>query len=155
MLYTIGHKEKYEQYFKEQDQPQKLGKTEDYSGGSVWATYKEALDNCPKDYSIYLVDTDESNMENNCLIKTSNLLRFEVISNKMLVFLSKQKCRKLFESGETVYAEVFTFYMYDNGRINGTCSEGTCDLDYNNFDEWWNHYYLDAEDWELSWNPLI
>jgi len=58
MIYTIGHIESYEQYFKEQGIPKKKGRTKDYPGGSVWRTAKEAQNNCPVDYSVYGILAD-------------------------------------------------------------------------------------------------
>lgn len=84
MIYTIGHTESYLRYFAEQyPQPvQKLGKTNDYPGGSVWETYKEARANCPKDHSVFGVladwekDTEINESENyRNLIKTSDLAK--------------------------------------------------------------------------------
>jgi hypothetical protein len=42
MIYTIGLKSSYEKYISEQGVPKKLGRREDYCGGSVWRTYEEA-----------------------------------------------------------------------------------------------------------------
>jgi len=58
MIYTIGHTESYEKYFKEQEVPRKLGKAKDYIGGSVWETFEEAKQNCPVNYSVYGVKAD-------------------------------------------------------------------------------------------------
>ena len=49
MIYTIGHRDSYEQYFDERKKtgrsPKKVGKTKNYPGGSVWKTFEEALKN--------------------------------------------------------------------------------------------------------------
>lgn len=81
MIYTIGHTSSYEIYFKEQGVPKKLGRTEDYQGGSVWKTRKEAEDYCPENYSVYGVDADwekdtapSENGNWHDLLKTSRLI---------------------------------------------------------------------------------
>ena len=53
MIYTIGHTESYHRYFEEQGTPSKKGRTEDYSGGSVWKTIEDAEKHCPKGYSVF------------------------------------------------------------------------------------------------------
>jgi len=53
MIYTVGLTEAYEQCFKEQDKPQKLGRTKDYPGGSVWLTKEEAERHCTPEFSVY------------------------------------------------------------------------------------------------------
>lgn len=58
MIYTCGHRESYERYFLEQGTPQKLGRTADYRGGSVWQTREEAEQYCSEDYAIYGVIAD-------------------------------------------------------------------------------------------------
>jgi hypothetical protein len=58
MIYTIGHRESYTRYFQEQERPLKLGRTYDYSGGSVWKTEEEARENCPDVYEVYGVMAD-------------------------------------------------------------------------------------------------
>lgn len=58
MIFTIGHKESYDQYFQEQSNPQKLGRTEDYTGGSVWLTIEEALRHCSEEHAVYGVLAD-------------------------------------------------------------------------------------------------
>lgn len=92
MIYTIGHTENYERYFKEQGTPQKLGKTDDYfseeypdgkyPGGSVWKTREEAQKGCHPDYSVYGVDADwDTQTYNNpgesfhSLLVTANLIK--------------------------------------------------------------------------------
>lgn len=48
MLYTIGCTKNYEKFFVQQGCPKKLGKCflagKEYEGGSVWMTYKDAVD---------------------------------------------------------------------------------------------------------------
>lgn len=71
MIYTIGHTESYERYFKEQEAdegyPKKIGRNTEYPGGSVWKTFDNALRHCPNGYSVYGVlanwekDTKPSN----------------------------------------------------------------------------------------------
>lgn len=58
MIYTIGHTWSYSQYFKEQAQPQKKGRTFDYFGGSVWQTPEEAQRHCIEGFSVYGVMAD-------------------------------------------------------------------------------------------------
>jgi hypothetical protein len=60
MIYTVGHKESYEKYFKEDKDPQKLGSEdlEGYIGGSVWLTKDDAKNNCPPEYNVYGVEAD-------------------------------------------------------------------------------------------------
>jgi hypothetical protein len=53
MIYCIGHRESYERYFAEQEQPEKMGRTADYQGGSVWLTLEEALAHCPDGFAVY------------------------------------------------------------------------------------------------------
>lgn len=68
MLYTVGHAESYERYFREQDQPMKLGRCphpdrpyEEYPGGSAYETREEAQAWCPDGYAVYGLATDLSN----------------------------------------------------------------------------------------------
>ena len=80
MIYTLGHTDSYEQYFKEQGTPQKKGKTSDYEGGTVWQYEKDALkyleECCPPGFSIYGVeanwnkDTERSKGELDCLSRS-------------------------------------------------------------------------------------
>jgi len=58
MIYTVGHTASYEQYFQEQTTPKKLGRTDDYPGGSVWMTKEAAQKHCNKEYSVYGVIAD-------------------------------------------------------------------------------------------------
>lgn len=56
MIFTIGHKESYEQYFREFECPKKKGRTSNYVGGSVWRTYSDARSACKRtgeDYDVY------------------------------------------------------------------------------------------------------
>ena len=90
MIFTIGHTESYQRYFKEQDTPMKLGRvnSEDfpnYPGGSVWKTYEEAKNNCPPLYSVYgvLADWEEDTVLNengswNDLLVTSALVDLKI-----------------------------------------------------------------------------
>jgi hypothetical protein len=87
MIYTIGHTDSYEQYFKEYVTPEKLGRTSDYPGGSVWKTPEEAQKSCPNNYSVYGVDadwekdTEASKSENwHDLIKTATLIKLNSIT---------------------------------------------------------------------------
>ena len=82
VIYTIGHTESYELYFEEQEHPEKLGRTKDYPGGSVWLTKEEAEKHCPEGYSVYGVNADwdrdtERNLEENWhdLLVTSLLIK--------------------------------------------------------------------------------
>lgn len=61
MFYTLGHKESYEQYFREQSAPFKMGRKDEYPGGSVWLTKEEAEKHCPSDYAVYGVLADWDN----------------------------------------------------------------------------------------------
>lgn len=60
MIYTIGHTESYRKYVREQSpaKPEKLGRTAEYEGGSVWRTIEEAVANCPEGYSVWGVIAD-------------------------------------------------------------------------------------------------
>lgn len=58
MIFTIGHKSSYEQYFREQGTPQKMGRNDEYPGGSVWKTFGEAKQYCPEGYEVYGVQAD-------------------------------------------------------------------------------------------------
>lgn len=86
MIYTLGHKKNYELYFAEQGTPQKLGRTEDYQGGSVWQHRHEAETECLRHpgYAVYGVladwekDTAKSWSEGATwrdLLTTSNLVK--------------------------------------------------------------------------------
>jgi len=84
MIFTIGKTEYYERYFREQDCPRKLGKTNDYEGGSVWKTREEAQKFCPEGYSVYGVEADwgkdtepNENGDYHNLLVTSPLVRLE------------------------------------------------------------------------------
>lgn len=84
MIFTIGYTESYERYFIEQKQPRKLGRTNDYVGGSVWRTFEEAKLNCPDSYSVYGVlanwetETEPSKDGNwNDLLITSDLVQLD------------------------------------------------------------------------------
>jgi hypothetical protein len=58
MIYTIGFKDGYDFYFKEQGTPTKLGRETDYCGGSVWQSEDEARLNCPANFDVYGVLAD-------------------------------------------------------------------------------------------------
>lgn len=62
MIYTIGKTKLYESYFEMYaDNPeefQKSGRSEGYSGGTVFKTPLEALTACPHGYSVYGVVAD-------------------------------------------------------------------------------------------------
>ncbi len=58
MIFTIGHTESYKQYLSKQEKCMKLGRTENYRGGSVWQTKEEAEKFCPVDYSVYGLKAD-------------------------------------------------------------------------------------------------
>jgi len=62
MLYTLGHTKSYLQYFEEDSQPMKKGRdlSENYPGGSVWKTFKEAEAHAKldPDFSVFGVDAD-------------------------------------------------------------------------------------------------
>lgn len=60
LLFTIGHHESYERYFREQGQPEKLGRRRNlhgsgrfYPGGSVFETFAAAQLACPYGYRPY------------------------------------------------------------------------------------------------------
>jgi hypothetical protein len=68
MLYTLGHRESYEMYFREQEHPQKMGRGphphspgEEYRGGSVFENFGDALAACPPGYFPYGLETDLAN----------------------------------------------------------------------------------------------
>ena len=62
MIFTLGHTESYERYFREQGTPKKLGRNKSYEGGTVWETQAEAQKYvnicCPDGYSVYGVEAD-------------------------------------------------------------------------------------------------
>lgn len=95
MIFTVGHEESYERYFEEQENlPRKLGRTEDYVGGSVWKTVQEAQKYCPKDYKVYgvLADWENDTVPSkegpwHDLLVTSPLVR--VIANPPIMVPSK------------------------------------------------------------------
>lgn len=62
MIYTCGHTESYERYFREQGTPSKLGRGMHegryYQGGSVWKTFDEANHFAINGYSVYGVLAD-------------------------------------------------------------------------------------------------
>jgi hypothetical protein len=66
MLYTVGKKETYDARFQDEDSgPVKVGKREDYSGGSVFYTKEKARAYCPEDFEVYGLDTTEKSVEPN------------------------------------------------------------------------------------------
>ncbi|WPZ05656.1 hypothetical protein [Pelagerythrobacter marinus] len=86
MLYTIGHRENYERFFREQRQPMKLGRGphprnpgEEYPGGSIYLTREEAEAAAPDGYTSYGVETTIENTylvgADRHLIETSPLVR--------------------------------------------------------------------------------
>ena len=58
MIYTIGRTVAYKKNFRDLPIVEKLGRTPDYAGGSVWKTPEEAQRYCPSDYSVYGVEAD-------------------------------------------------------------------------------------------------
>jgi len=62
MIYTIGNTTNYNQFFIDQERPQKLGRCSYSPGGSVWRTFDEAqkyLNGIDSDeFSIYGVIAD-------------------------------------------------------------------------------------------------
>ena len=63
MIYTIGHTEAYRNNMKKFGVKfQKMGKTEDYTGGAVWRTEDDAQNYLDrhnmKDYSVWAVEAD-------------------------------------------------------------------------------------------------
>jgi hypothetical protein len=90
MLYTVGHLESYEQYFREQDRPLKMGFVpgyyedgRDYLGGSVFLTAAEAESVAPSGYGVYGLMTDISNthevLGNLHLKKDAELVRLNTL----------------------------------------------------------------------------
>jgi hypothetical protein len=88
MVYTLGNKESYRRGLKEHGEDfKKLGRTEDYSGGSVWQTSKEVFDyikeNSPRldAYGVFEIDanweqdTEECGESFHDLLKTSRITR--------------------------------------------------------------------------------
>jgi len=80
MIYTIGKKSIYDIYIKNDINPRKLGKTDNYPGGSVWRYKKEVEKFLTKGYEVYGVladwekDTKQSNDGKwNDLLKSSKL----------------------------------------------------------------------------------
>jgi len=62
MIFTIGHTQSYQLYFEKSklngESCNKLGRTKDYVGGSVWKTFEEATMACSENYSVYGVEAD-------------------------------------------------------------------------------------------------
>jgi hypothetical protein len=88
MLFTVGHRESYEQYFAEQDQPEKMGRVSgyyadgsDYPGGSVYMTAGEAMDAAPAGYAVYGLRTSIDNTYeldgNRHLVNDADLVKIE------------------------------------------------------------------------------
>lgn len=89
LIYTIGYTKSYETCFEEQESPEKLGRTKNYqgeyySGGCVWKTYREALQNCPEGYSVYGVKASwkyytepSKNGNHHDLLRTSKLVKLK------------------------------------------------------------------------------
>jgi hypothetical protein len=87
MLYTIGKTESYEQYFREQRTPRKLGRIVGYEGGSIWLTREDAENYLKEtgqtDYSVYGVrarieDTEEvKGRPWRSLLVTSDLVKLQ------------------------------------------------------------------------------
>lgn len=90
MIYTIGHTKNYLEAFETDPNLKKLGQTDDYPGGSVWKTRKEAENflsrdsvyNYDKGYSVFgvLADWETQTEENdeeeyNNLLVTSKLVK--------------------------------------------------------------------------------
>ncbi len=85
MLFTIGDRTSYEQYFSEQGTPQKKGRVADldgqpYLGGVAFLTYEEALSHSiGTRYAVYGLDTDIGNTYEidgmRRIIETCNLLK--------------------------------------------------------------------------------
>lgn len=95
MIYTLGYKEHYRKGLKEHGKEfKKLGRTKDYSGGSVWQTSKEVFDyikeNSPRldNYGVFEIDanwdqdTEECGEEWHDLLKTSRIIREMVDERK-------------------------------------------------------------------------
>jgi hypothetical protein len=68
MLFTVGHRESYEQYFREQERPLKMGFVRgyysdgtDYVGGSVFLTISDAEKAAPDGYAVYGLRADMGN----------------------------------------------------------------------------------------------
>ena len=87
MIYTVGHRESYEQYFREQECPQKLGccqwNGESYEGGTVWETREEAIKHLTPGFAVYGVMADWEKETYNApsgyraLLVTAPLVRLE------------------------------------------------------------------------------
>ena len=59
MIYTLGHKSSYEEYFRlYKDETRKKGREEDYPGGSVWKTIEDAEKFLKPGYEVYGVLAD-------------------------------------------------------------------------------------------------
>lgn len=68
LLFTVGHHASYERYFREQVQPEKLGRVDalpdagkPYPGGSVFLSFDEALAACPDGFRPYGLLTSVAN----------------------------------------------------------------------------------------------
>ncbi len=61
MIYTVGNAVNYLRFFREQDQPQKMGRSNPDSegvGGTVFETREEAEEFCLADHAVFGVDAD-------------------------------------------------------------------------------------------------
>lgn len=62
MIYTLGRKSVYDIHIEHNPQAMKIGRTEDYPGGSVWRTPEEArqylADKNLDDFDVYGVEAD-------------------------------------------------------------------------------------------------
>ena len=53
IIFTIGRTEFYEKLLDDFPEVPKMGRRDDYPGGSVFETYGDARAHCPADYTVY------------------------------------------------------------------------------------------------------
>lgn len=59
MIFTVGHRDSYERYLREQSQHcYKRGPRGDQPGGSVWQTFEDASRYAKDGFAVYQVDAD-------------------------------------------------------------------------------------------------
>lgn len=86
MIYTIGNKEAYDHDLSER-QVRKLGRTENFCGGSVWKTKEEARIYCREDQDVYGVLAD---WENDTALSIHGYPWHDLLIDSVIVKLEEQ-----------------------------------------------------------------